>query len=361
MRFSALLRTSVLTLSCSILPTFAYASESTQLDFLAPEGCGSEQDFMSAVAERDGQITESGATSRTLHVKIKKVEGNFVGTLSLVNAGGTFGPREFQDESCAEVVDALALVAATALKESDEAAIEQTKQPEPPTEAPAKEPAKEEALPEQPRSGHFSGRSKWGRDDVTVPAGVVRFNPIFAVSVQQSISYGPVPRTWLPTTSIVLELANTVTTPDGQQRINGPMLRFRYGLSFPGAKYSSGGVKYDIGSQSAAMGICWSPYYNIRGLVLTGCAEVGFQHLSVLAPAELTAGTSQDSQQSFTLPTLGAVLEARYNIGGMFHVGANLGFQWVAGRESVQTLDDSLMFRTLPYAASGSLFLGLHF
>lgn len=361
MRCSALFRTAVVTLSCLILPTFAHAGESTKLDFMAPEDCGSEQDFMSAVAAREGQITESGAAARTLHVKIDHVEGNFVGTLSLVNASETFGPREFQGESCAEVIDALALVAATALKESDEAAIERTKQPEPPTEAPAKEPAKEEARPEQPRSRQFSGRSKWGRDDVAVPAGIVRFNPIFAVNVQETFSYGPIPKTMLYTTNIVFELANTVTTPDGQQRITGPMLRLRYGMSLPEVNYLAGGMKYGIGLQSVAMGICWSPYYNTQGLVLTGCGEVGFQHVGVAAPDELTEESSKDLEQSFILPTLGAVLEARYNLIGKFHVGANLGFQGEMARESVQAFDGTPLFRTLPYAASASLFLGLHF
>ena len=353
---------SKLLLPVSLIPSFvlgialcAHAQEPVGLRYEAPPGCPTQPDFVTAVTERGGQFTSKGKGdgARTLTVSIRQQGSAFTGSLQVKRLDSASGAREVQGATCQEVVDALAVVAAIELREAQDAA--PVAVPQPKREASSAV----VAAPTSKRVEGFTGRSTWGRDEVPVTAGTLQLKPLLSFRLSGGVQLGPIPGLVLPRYDGVFRFANVVTTPDGQQRLNGPILQARLillGPPFP--SFQSGDTKVLFGSGIAlGLGACWSPHYNTRGLVLLGCGEFSYGQAGF---------TTQDSNGT-RLPTgvvgfgsVGPAIEVEYNLGNHFHVGFQAGVD-VMIQATVRRDDGSRIFDTNWWSVHGTLGLGMHF
>src|SRR4029077_9671995 len=88
-------------------PPFAYE---------VPPDCPNEQAFVSAVAARGSLPRRDDHDARRFEISITQRESGFAGTLRVHSAQNESAVREVTGASCAEVFNALAVVAAIALQ-----------------------------------------------------------------------------------------------------------------------------------------------------------------------------------------------------------------------------------------------------
>src|ERR1700753_813809 len=97
----------------------AHAAEPVpiRVDYTAPEGCPTAQDFLGEVAARTSlarlAAPEERATALTL--TIREVEGGNKGTLRFAPPEGAASSRDVSAADCGQVVSALALMTALAI------------------------------------------------------------------------------------------------------------------------------------------------------------------------------------------------------------------------------------------------------
>ena len=333
----------------------AHAREPVDLRYEAPSGCPTQADFVTAVESRGGQFTPKarGEGARALVVSIRRQGSAFTGSLQVSRFDGVSGAREVQGATCQEVVDALAVVAAIDLRPAQDATPAAVTPPKP------EAPAVVAAGPTSKRVEGFNGRSTWGPDEVPVSAGTLHFKPLISFTLSGGVQLGPIPNLVLPRYDGVFRFANVVTTPDGRQRLNGPILRARailLGPPFP--SFQSGDTKVEFGSGIAlGLGACWSPHYDTKGLVLLGCGEFSYGQAGF---------TTQKSDGTRTptgvvgFGTVGPAIDVEYNLGKRFHVGVQAGAD-VMIQATVRRDDGSRIFDTTWWSVHGALGLGMHF
>jgi hypothetical protein len=95
------------------------ASEVIRLEFRAPEGCGSAEDFAARVARRSARIelVVGGAAARALSVEIQAPDaaGVLRGRVSVVGQDGASRGRRLKAATCDEALDGLSLIATVTL------------------------------------------------------------------------------------------------------------------------------------------------------------------------------------------------------------------------------------------------------
>ena len=338
------------------LPPTAFAASATGLSFEAPAECGGESEFVSAVESRGGRFAVVQSSRPAMAVSIHKTEAGFVGTFRVQGAAERSVPREVRGSSCGEVIDALAVVTAIALHPESERE---------PSATPA-QPASEVGQTPRPETSlhgltekQFKGSSAWAGDSVQMQAGSLRFDPKLAWTFYYGATLGPVPSATVPSLGLSFHLADFVTTPDGHQRIVGPILWGRLGLSAPpGASYRAPGTTTGISSQSMALGVCWSPLYDTRGLVLLGCFESGLMLIALETKA--TDGSKIQSKNG-GFGTAGPLIDVEYNLGSWLHLGAKFGANAIMGKVSAERADGSEIFHSRSWSLVGALGVGAHF
>jgi hypothetical protein len=289
-----------------------------------------------------------------LAVSIRQQGSAFTGSLQVNRLDSASGAREVQGATCQEVVDALAVVAAIELREAQDAAPSAVTQPKP------EAPAALTATPTSPVVEGFNGRSTWGPDEVPVSAGTLHFKPLLSFTISGGVQLGPVPRLVLSRYDGVFRFANVVTTPDGQQRLNGPIWRARLSvLGLPYQSYRSGGTTTNFGwGFASGLGACWAPHYDTQGLTLLDCADLGFVQSGFQTQE---SNGSRLPVKLFAFGTMGPVLEIEYNLGRHFHLGVKAGADLVVGQFTAQRSDGSRIFDSTPWSVHGTLGLGMHF
>ena len=334
----------------------AHAQEPVGLRYEAQPGCPTQPDFVTAVTLRGGQFTSKakGDGARTLTISIRQQGGAFTGSLQVKRLDSASGSREVQGATCQEVVDALAVVAAIELRPAQDAAQAAVPQSKPEASATFV------ATPTSKRVEGFNGKSTWGPDEVAVSTGTLHFKPLLSFTISGGVQLGPVPGLVLPRYDGVFRFANVVTTPDGHQHLNGPILRARVillGPPFP--TYQSGDTKVLFGSGIAAgLGVCWSPHYDTQGLVLLGCGEFSAGQMGF---------TTQESNGTrlltkvFGFGTAGLAIEVEYNLGPRFHLGAQAGVDAFPSIFTAEHSDGSRIFDTNIWSVHAGLGLGMHF
>ena len=334
----------------------ANAREPVSLRYEAPAGCPTKQDFVTAVVSRGGQLTSEASEqgARTLSVSIRQQGSVFTGSLQVNRFNSASGVREVQGATCQEVVDALAVVAAIDLRPAHDAAAAAERKPKPEASTAVA------ATPPNKSVEGFKGRSTWGPDAVPVSAGTLHFKPSLSFTVSGGVQLGPVPTMVLSRYDGVFRFANVVTTPDGQQRLNGPILQARLSvLGLPYESYRSGGTTTKFGwGVGFGLGACWTPHYDTQGLMLLACGEFGFFQSGFQTQE---ADGSLLPVKLFAFGTAGPVLEIEYNLGKHFHLGLNAGADLVAGQFTAQRSDGSRIFDTNEWSVHGTLGLGMHF
>lgn len=122
------------------------------LELAAPPGCGSAAELAQAIRARSDRIRigEGSNQARRLRVEIREDDAALVITLTLVQENGRRSTRTLRASSCAEALDAAALVAAVSLDPSASTAAVPAPPPPVPAAAPAACPPCERARAEEP-------------------------------------------------------------------------------------------------------------------------------------------------------------------------------------------------------------------
>ena len=332
------------------------AEPATGLSFEAPAECVGESEFVSAVESRGGHFAEAQDPRPVMDVTIRKTAAGFLGRFRVHDAAEVSDAREIRGATCGEVIDALAVVTAIALNsESAGAAIATPATPAPDVGTTAKPDTSAPGLAEK----QFKGSSSWTGDTVQVQSGPLRFDPKLAWTVYYGATLGPVPSVSVPSLGLSFHLADFVTTPDGHQRIVGPILWGRLGLSAPpGANYQAPGTTTGISTQSMALGVCWSPLYDTRGLVLLGCVESGLMLMALETKA--SDGVKIQSKNG-GFGAAGPLVDVEYNLGSWLHLGAKFGANAIMGKVSAERADGSEILHSRSWSVYGDLGVGLHF
>lgn len=335
-------------------PALAKAS----LAYQAPEGCPTQPEFVAAVATRGADFggAETKDASRVMVVSIRKQEGVFAGTFHVREEQSATDKREVSGPSCTEVADALAVVAAIALRPEDNAP--STSATSAPTPDPPASPAS--TSPPAPAEERLRGSTRIfppRSESVQVGAGALRFDLQRSVTAYAGATVGMVPSLLLPRFDLSFDAANFVTTPERAQRIAGLVTQLHVSFLGP-ASYASTGSKTDMTGVSFGIGLCQSPLYDTRGLVVLFCGEYGGGIMNVRTKAA-DGAQIQSKDVGFGTMNLGA--EAQYNFGSVFHIGAKLGGGFTVGQLTAERADGSRIFGSSIWAAYGLLGAGVHF
>lgn len=334
------------------VPVPAGAETIQPLSYDAPQGCANRSEFVAAIKSRGGHGVADEA--KTLSVSIQQQGNEFVGSLQVNDSGMASAAREVKGRDCGEVVDALAVVAAIELRPAPDSAPKVRPIPE------SQSHTQEVMAPSADRTPGFRGKSSWGNEALAVTAGTLRFRPLLSWTVTGGIAVGQVPKLVIPRYDLVFRLANFVTTPDGAQRLNGPILRARvslFGAPFP--TYEAGNARAKFGGgQAMGLGVCWSPYYDTQGLVMLGCGEFGIGGMGFTTEE---ANVSPPKTETYGFGNFGPVLEVEYALGKHVHIGAQAGADIIVGYYAAHRQDGSRIFETKLWSVHGTLGVGMHF
>ncbi|HKO51059.1 MAG TPA: hypothetical protein VJV79_25295 [Polyangiaceae bacterium] len=345
----------------------AQAADRVALAYGAAPGCPSEADFKAAVEGRGGHFEgPSGAGSAwALRVSIVQETVGFRGTLQSTNEDATSAVREVRGATCEDIVDALAVVSATALNpqvESNSSANSNAKSAsaqQPPAPANAVVGATPEPAPQTTAFSHGRLRATQEVVNATIPvqAGTLRFDYARAVTAFAGAQFGTVPDTVMPRYDLSLSAAALVTTPGGKTYLHGlvPRLRFSY---LGQATYKTDDTSTALNGFAFALGACWAPIYDTGGWVALLCGEYGAGLMNVRT-RDAQGHEVQNNTQALGFAGLG--IESQYNLGSLVQIGAKLGVDFLVDSITAERADGSRIFESSNFAGYGMLGLGVHF
>lgn len=281
-----------------------------------------------------------------------------VGSLQLRFDEAVSDPRRVHAESCAQVAEALAVVAAIALRGPEEIAQPNAAQSSPPATPESRPlPAPTVTAAEVPRETRLRPVGMWGDEKLSVTKGELEVRSTSSVTLSGGVVLGAIPGVVLPRYDLTLSRTNFITTPQQSSHIVGAVVSVRW--SYLGtATYRSDGFSTDINGFKAGVNACASLTYDTRGFVALFCSgfAVGLVHLE-------TRDAASDYQQSKDIG-LGAAtveLDTRYNIGKLFHVGLTVGGDFWVSKLTAERADGSELFHSNLFNANLQLGVGLHF
>jgi hypothetical protein len=339
----------------------AEAADRVALAYETSAGCPSESDFQAAVEGRGGHFTGPRAPGAAwaLRVSIAREAAGFRGTLQATNEDATSALREVQGATCAEVVDALSVVGATALNpQADSLPLgpASAQKASPVAAAAAKAPE-----PEPTTTAFSQGRVRATQGlvnaHIPVEAGTLRFDYARAVTLFAGAQFGLVPGTVMPRYDLSFSAASLVTTPGGKSYMHGVIPRVR--VSYLGqATHKTDDTSTDLRGGDAALSLCWSPIYDTRGWVALFCSEYGLGFMNVRTKdAQGSQTQDKNTWQGFA----GLGIESEYNLGSLLHVGLKLGVEARANPFSAERADGSRIFESSLFTGYGMLGFGVHF
>jgi hypothetical protein len=337
----------------------ALAKSDVGLAYEAPDGCPTQPEFVAAVATRGAAFAGSATDGahRVMVVAIRAEDGGFAGALQVRDDQTATNKREVHGPTCAEVVDALAVVTAIALRPADTAATQATPAgPAPVQPLPSAVP--KAAPPAAAREERLRGSTMvyhHEHENVDVGPGTISFDLARTLTFYGGVTSGSAPSMLMPRFDVSMDGANFVTTPNGSQRILG--LVFRYRASFLGpATYRATDTSTRLIGFTAAVGACGTPHYDSAGLVLLFCVEYGIGDMW-LRTTGADGKEIQSKRAGIGLVDLDA--EARYNVGSLFHVGLKAGWDAPLAGWSAERADGSRILGSS--ANAGYVLLGLGF
>jgi hypothetical protein len=318
------------------LVTSAVWAEAASLSYRAPLDCPGEADFVRAVAARGGQFAAGAGGERRFQVTIARDAGGYVGSFRVGRPQGDSAERAVHAPSCHEVVDGLAVAAALALQASPPHAAESV--PSPPPVAPP--------LAPQPPTR---------RDEGAAPERL-SLGPAFTLTAFGGLAFGLVPSTPMPRYELSVTWASLAHEAN-RGRIVGPLMRLGLNL-YGGVTHEMNGISTKLGAQALTVGPCYAPLYDDRGLVLMTCLDLTAGLMGASSTDRETGAANSDS---FGFGSVGASLEAAYNIGRHFHVAFRAGSNALVAPISVKGADGSELFRSSRYNGFATFGAGGHF
>lgn len=363
----------------------AFAASGARLAYSAPEGCATQAEFETSVAQRGAQFDEHAG--RELRVSIERDESGFSGSFQTLQTAGASAVRQVHGATCEEVVAALAVVSAIALREDSEPKAEAmqsdaaaTSTPLPPVAAAQPVSATRPAAAPNPKvedEGHLHASGTVGPSErVPVGAGTLRFDLARSVTLFAGGELGVLLSTVLPRYDLSVSAAPFVTTPEGKSFIGGAITRAR--VSYWGkATYQDPYSSVTAQGAGLAIGLCWAPTYDTRALVLLFCGDytLGLMQLT-------TRGAAGTRVALPAFQTAGVSMESEYHLGSFFHLAFMFGVDVPLQQLSAQGLEGSTIgvpyfmtpggatatstteytiFRSSPVVGYGMLGVGAHF
>ena len=338
-----------------------------QLEYTAPVGCPTQTEFVAFVTQRGGDFAHPGPKTKAsaMIVKLRREASEHVGSLELRADDMASDQRQLHAASCAEVAEALAVVAAIALRGADEpsepvaaspvVAVEPAG-PEAATAPPAPKPSPA-AVPPPPSETRLRPIGLWGNEQVPVTAGPLQVKRALTATVSGGAIFGAIPGVVLPRFDLTLSRTNFITTPERSSFLIGNVLRVGW-TYFGGITRETGAYKTAIHGIKAGVSSCTSLTYDTQGFValLCGSFTVGVISLD-------TKESGSDYHQDKVVGTGNASLEldVRYNIGQHFHLSANASGDIWPGTFSAERSDGSKLFESRLFSASAQLGFGVHF
>jgi hypothetical protein len=339
-----------------------------QLEYTAPAGCPTQSEFVAFVTNRGGDFAHPGpkTKARTMVVTLRREANEHTGSLELRLDDTASDARQLHAPSCAEVAEALAVVAAIALRGADKAsepveAPPATSSVPEPVVSPAAKPAPVTTPSATPSAAPTDTRLRsvglWGNEQLPVTAGPLQVNRSLTATLSGGVVLGTIPGVVLPRYDLTLMRTNFITTPQRSSYIIGNVFGVRW--SYLGsATRRSGGFSTELNGFKAGVSSCASLAYDTTGFVALLCSSftVGLMHLE-------TKDLASDYQQSKDIG-LGAAsldLDARYNIGKYLHVGLAAGGEVWISKLSAERADGSELFHSRLFNVNVQLGLGVHF
>ena len=317
-----------------MLLTSVALAEGASLNYRAPLDCPGESDFVRAVAARGGQFAAGTVSERRFQVTVTKEGSGYVGSFRVRRSQGDSAERAVHAPSCHEVVDALAVIAALALQASSAQA--------------------EQAVPSPPPMA-VALAPQTVRDEGAAPQRLV-LGPAFTVTAFGGLAFGLVPSTPMPRYELSVTWASLAREAN-RGRIVGPVMRLGLNL-YGGVTHEMNGVSSKLGAQALAVGPCYAPVYDERGLVLLTCLDLT---AGLMGASGTDRATGVAHSDSFGFGSVGVGLEAAYNIGRHFHIAFRAGANALVAPISVKGADGSELFRSSRYNGFASIGAGGHF
>lgn len=335
-------------------PAFAQGTDRVTLVYEAAAGCPSEADFEAAVEARGGHFAGHSApgSAQALRVAIRAQDTGFLGTLQATNEDATSALREVHGATCREVLDALAVVSASALNHR--------------TESPSAEPTPDSTPAEKAQAAPASAAEGQGRLRATghvlnaripVSAGTLRFDKARAVTLFAGAQSGVLPNQLVPRFGLSLTSASFVTTPEGKSLLDGVIPRLHMSYLGP-ATYHTVDASAEVQGFMVGLGVCWSPIYDTRGLIAVLCGEYGAGVMRIKSK-DAAGEVTRDKNAGLGFAGLG--VESQYNLGALLHLGLKLGVDFMADTFGAERPDGSAIFQSSGVMGYGMLGIGLHF
>lgn len=333
-----------------------------QLEYTAPEGCPTQNEFVALVASRGGDFAHPGAgtKARGMIVRLRRAAREHEGSLQLLQDDAPTDARELRAETCSELADGLAVVAATALRGADEA-VPPSVAPSAPIVAPAtvraSGPVPLPAPPKAPSDTRLHSVGFWGNENVPVTTGPLRVRRELVATLSAGAVLGAIPAVVLPRYDLTLMRTNYITPPDGKSFLIGNVFGVRW--SFLGkATQHSAGFSTDIEAVNAGAVACTSLTYDSVGFVAMVCASfmVGVTHLE-------TTDSARDYQrsQSVGFGSAGVELNVRYNVTKHLHANLAAGGDLWVNKLTAESPNDSELFHSRLFNANLQLGIGVQF
>jgi hypothetical protein len=338
-----------------------------QLEYTAPAGCPTQAEFVAFVANRGGDFAHPGpkTKARAMVVTLRREADEHAGSLELRADDLASDARQLRAANCTEVAEALAVVAAIALRGSDEAAATVDAQPAPsavPAVPTPVQPAPAAAATSAP-SPRASNETRlrtigwWGNDQLSVTAGPLQVKRSLAATLSGGVVLGAIPGVVLPRYDLTLTRANFITTPQHESYLIGSVFGVRWSYFGDGAQHSGSYVTHLNGFKAGALG-CASLTYDTTGFVALFCSGfmVGLMHLD-------THDTAGDYQkiQDIGFGAASMELNGRYNFGKYVHLGLLVGGDFWVGKLAAARADGSELFHSRLFNANLQLGLGVNF
>lgn len=340
----------------------------------APGSCPSQQQFVAALRSRGVQLDSAEAVerARSVEVRIRSVDGAYVGELVVQPHEAQSASRAVHDADCEQVVRALALTAAIALGGNrevqtddvsgwqDTSAARSSTKPEPEASTTSETPAAVRpphvAEPRSAAPARLRGSSFDRQDKIQVEAGTLELGGAKSYTLTAGAQLGLIPGQPMPRYDLTASMAGFFTPPKGESRLFGPVLQVHWAALGPVTTRYAGAVALETWGLEAGVNACSAFTYDAQGWAALACAEFGAGWLFMDATAPNAPASAQTQGYGFG----GLALDTQYNLGPWVHVGLRVG-----GRLNTPVradgADGSQLFESSSWGGYATAGFGIHF
>lgn len=339
----------------------------------APAGCPGRSDLEAAIAARGARLDGNGP-QRALHVRIEAEAEGFVGILSLPLSAEP-ALRRIHATSCAELVDALAAVAAIAVSHAPEApqevspkrvSYEASDAVVAPSGLPRAADGAPVAAPGATALAHGS-RHAPARDpgtlrsdgvllgpfqrrrELSVEAGTLTIDRGFDLTLLGGAAIGVLPGQVVPRFDFIAIRTTMLTLPgDTGTFLSAPLLYSRLGVLGP-ALYTGADVETDLFGLSLGVGTCLALGYVRDGFSALLCGELGY---GVVGLQTLDGSGNEEQSKTRGYGSVGGSALFQYGFGSRVHVTLRFGLDSTTHALSAQRADGSEVFHGARFLAA---------